>query len=67
MVNVGDIIYFDELVFKNKMVDKKKKRPCIVLLANDETSKVMCVPLTSQIKSFNKYNYKYYLHRHNLL
>ena len=42
-------------------MDNKEKRPCIVLATEEETSKVICVPLTSQIDSFNKYNYKYCL------
>ncbi len=61
MVNAGDIVYFDKLVFKDRQVDNKSQRPCIVLVAEEETSQVICVPLTSQIKSFNKHNYKYCL------
>lgn len=39
----------------------KKQRPCIVLAADEEVSQVICVPLTSQLKSFNRSNYKYCL------
>ena len=57
MIKKGSIVYFESFVFQRDIKDNKLKRPCIVLeMTPDE---VICVPLTSQIKSFNNYNYKY--------
>lgn len=56
-MKIGDIVYFDNLVFKDKIKDNKEHRPCIVLAHS--LDKVAVVPLTSQVKSFNRYNFKY--------
>lgn len=61
MINSGDIVYFNYLIFRNNQIDNKKNRPCVVLAVDEKNMQVICVPLTSQIKSFNKYNYKYCL------
>lgn len=59
MPEIGSIVYFENLTFHNNIKDYKTHRPCIVLEMIDD--KIFCVPLTSQIKSFNNHNFKYCL------
>lgn len=60
---VGNIVYFDELRFKDGKIDNKKNRPCVVVskIEREGESFLLCVPVTSSFKSFNNYNYKYTL------
>jgi len=52
----GDIIYHKELVFNDKVKDNKKGRPCVFIFSEDrlDGKYVYSVPLTSQVKTFNK-------------
>lgn len=52
----GDIIYHKELIFNDKVKDKKQDRPCVVIFREDrlDGEYVYSVPLTSQVKAFNK-------------
>lgn len=61
MFQSGDIVYFDEFTFNRNIKDNKKNRPCVVLETTNDGDSIFCVPLTSQVKSFNQYNYKYCL------
>lgn len=54
MYKFGDLIYFDELTFKDGKKDPKKCRPCIVLYLNEEENKVICMPLTTAVNTRNK-------------
>ena len=62
-MKVGNIVYFDNLVFSDGVKDDKKRRPCIVLANYDYNDKkyLFCVPVTSSIRSFNKKNYNHML------
>lgn len=58
MYQTGEIIYFDHLVFADKKVDNKKRRPCIVLFSElDETDqcKIYFCPLTTSLRTFNRH------------
>lgn len=63
MFKKGDIVYHENIVFSNGMIDNKKKRPCLVLfIVEIEEEQIICtVPLTSQVKSLNKRPNDYYL------
>lgn len=63
MYNAGDIVCFEEYKFKNRVIDNKKFRPCVVLFSIDnlENTTICVLPLTSQTKSFNKNPNKYFL------
>lgn len=56
MFKSGDIVYHDELYFKDKVLDHKRNRPCVVLyeIEMDGINYVCTCPLTSQIKTFNR-------------
>ncbi len=60
MFKIGDVVYHDELYFKDGCKDTKQNRPCIVIYNNSEENYVLTIPLTSQIKSFNKKNLNYF-------
>ena len=57
----GDIIYHKKLIFNDKTQDNKKYRPCVVIFIEDKVDGkyIYSVPLTSQVKTFNK-KPKYY-------
>ena len=52
----GDIIYHKELICNDKIKDNKQKRPCIVIFSEEKLDGeyVYSIPLTSQVKTFNK-------------
>ena len=54
MYKFGDLIYFDELKFKDGKKDPKTNRPCTVLYCSELENKVICMPLTSAINTRNK-------------
>lgn len=56
MFGLGDIVYNNNLIFGDNMVDKKSNRPCIVLFEakNKNKTYVGSCPLTSNLRSFNK-------------
>ena len=64
MFEIGEIVYHDNFIFNDgEMIDEKENRPCIVLFTfnyNDRSIVCTC-PLTTNIKSFNKYPGKYIL------
>ena len=58
MFKKGEIVYHDNLIFSDGCIDKKEKRPCIVLFEFylNDIGYVCTVPITSSVKSFNKKN-----------
>lgn len=60
-MNFGDIVNLERLVFKDGEVDKKINRPCIFLFSEviNEKEHAYIMPITSQIKTFNKNSGKY--------
>ena len=63
MIKFGDIGYFNDLHFCDSTKDIKEKRPCIILcsLKMNKEDYFYCVPLTSKIRRFNKFNSQYIL------
>ncbi len=63
MFEPGNIVYHDKLVFNDRKVDNKKKRPCVVLFSKtiDDKEYICTCPLTSKIKTFNRFPKKYCL------
>lgn len=59
----GNIVYHDKLIFNDNSIDRKKKRPCVVLYSiNINDIEFICTcPLTSQIRTFNKHPKNYTL------
>ena len=63
MFNKGDIVYHKQVIFGNKVLDQKEKRPCVVLFEVEHNgNKYVCTcPFTSQIRTFNKRPNRYKL------
>lgn len=69
MYKIGDIVYFNHIIFSDGIKDNKKKRPCVVLCSYNEFEResiLFCMPLTSKISSFNK-NYDNYMFISNVI
>lgn len=60
MYKIGEIVYHDELYFRDGNKDEKNNRPCIVIYNNEVEEYVLTIPLTSKVETFNKKNYNYY-------
>lgn len=60
MYKIGEIVYHDELYFRDGNKDEKSNRPCIVVYDNELEEYVLTIPLTSKVDSFNRKNYNYY-------
>lgn len=63
MFESGNVVYHDNLKFKDNVYDSKPKRPCIVLytIEREDGLYICTCPITSQIKSFNKYPDNHFL------
>ena len=63
MFNKGDIVYHDQVIFQDNVLDDKKRRLCVVLFSLERGDKkyVCTCPFTSQVHTFNKRpkNYKF--------
>lgn len=57
-MKVGDIVYFNNLVFKDGKKDKKENRPCIYLFEENinNIDYVYSIPITSKVVRFNNVN-----------
>lgn len=60
MYKIGEIVYHDELYFRDGNKDGKSNRPCIIVYDNELEEYVLTIPLTSKVETFNKKNYNYY-------
>lgn len=62
-MKIGDIVYFDKLIFRDGKIDNKENRPCVVLSTynKDDREYLICLPITSSVNSFNKAGYKHVL------
>lgn len=60
-MKIGDIICHREIIFNDGKKDVKEKRPCIFLFGEFENGEYITysIPLSSQVKQFNKYPDKY--------
>ncbi len=56
MFQRGQIVYHNQVIFKNNILDTKSKRPCVVLLSVEygENTYVLTCPFTSKVRTFNK-------------
>lgn len=63
MFKKGEIVYHDEIVFLDGILDTIKKRSCIVLFELEFNGNLYCVtcPISSQINNFNKHPDKFLL------
>lgn len=59
MFKLGEIVYHKNLYFSDGQKDNKQNRPCIILDIDSKRKKIITVPLTSNVKSFNKNNHNY--------
>lgn len=59
MFKLGEIVYHNELHFLDKIMDNKRNRPCIVIFNDEINQKVITIPLTTKINSFNKHYNNY--------
>lgn len=60
--SVGDIVYFNRLKFNDGDIDKKEKRPCIILNIKNNNSGnplLYCIPVTTNTLRFNNHNNEY--------
>lgn len=64
MYKPGDIVCFNNIIFKDGVKDNKNNRPCIVISSFSEFQGeviLFCMPLTSNVKTFNKHPDRYAL------
>ena len=59
-MELGSIVYKEELIFSDGEIDSKKHRPCIYLYEEiiDDKSYSYIMALTSNTRAFNRFSYK---------
>jgi len=57
-MKLGDIVYFNDLIFKDGKKDKKENRSCIYLFEEDinDICYVYSIPIISKLLRFNNIN-----------
>ena len=54
VLEIGSIVYHDEIIFKDGAIDIKDRRPCVVIYNDTEKQIVYTMPITSNERRFNE-------------